>query len=123
MDQLKQFPPYMGSLCLRILLAILIGTLLLGAVCAMPSDAMDKNMAASAEVFAEEGIYPVLFPWCNSRLDSTTDALILLICTRDTDESPIRQAMSGTWNTLSTAETASNVLAEHYGSGVPFDSK
>lgn len=121
MEQVKKFPRYFGGLCLRVILAILAGILLLSAVCAMPSGAMDRNMQASAGVFEEEGIYPVLFPWCNSRLDSTTDALILLISACDTEDSPVTQAMSGTWNTLSTAETASNVLAQHYGAGVPFD--
>ena len=121
MEQIKQFPRYFGGLCIRVFLAILVGTLLLSAVCAMPSGAMDKNLHASADVFAREGIYPVLFPWCNSRLDSTTDALILLISACDTADSPVTQAMSGTWNTLSTAETASNVLVQHYGAGIPFD--
>ena len=56
MEQLRQFPRYFGGLCIRVIIAILIGVLLLSAVCAIPSGAMDGNMRASADVFAQEGI-------------------------------------------------------------------
>lgn len=121
MEQVRLFPKYLGSLLLRILIAILAGTLLLSTACMMPTDAMDRNLQKSAAVFAEEGIYPSLFPWCTSQLDSTTDALILLISACDSDEHPVIQAMSGTRNTLSSVEAASDELAVHYGEGVPFD--
>lgn len=121
MEQVRLFPKYLGSLLLRILIAILAGALLLSAACMIPTDAMDRNLQKSAAVFAEEGIYPSLFPWCTSQLDSTTDALILLISACDPDEHAVIQAMSGTRNTLSSAEAASDELAVHYGDGVPFD--
>ena len=82
---------------------------------------MDRNLQKSAAVFAEEGIYPSLFPWCTSQLDSTTDALILLISACDSGEHPVIQAMRGTRNTLSVVEAASDELAVHYGDGIPFD--
>ena len=121
MQQVKLFPKYLCSLLLRILAAILIGTLLLCAACSVPSGPMDRNLQQSADIFEEEGIYPILFPWCTSQLDSTTDALILLISACDSGESPIVQAMSGTRNTLSSVEAASDELAAHYGKNIPFD--
>lgn len=121
MEQFKLFPKYLASLLLRIFLAILAGTLLLSAVCMIPSAPMDRNLQKSADVFAQEGIYPTLFSWCTSQLDSTTDALILLISACDSGESPVVQAMSGTRNTLSAVEAASDELAVHYGQGLPFD--
>lgn len=121
MEQVKLFPRYMGAMLLRIVVAILAGTVLLSAVCMMPSAPMDRNLEHSAQTFAEEGIYPTLFSWCTSQLDSTTDALILLISACDSDDSPVVQAMSGTRNTLSTVEAASNELAAHYGEHIPFD--
>ena len=121
MAQVRLFPKYLAALLIRVLIAILIGTLLLGAVSMIPSAPMDRNLERSADTFAEEGIYPTLFPWCNSMLDSTTDALILLISAYGSDENPIIQAMSGTRNTLSSAEVPSEELAAHYGQDVPFD--
>lgn len=121
MEQVKLFPRYLGSLLLRVLAAILAGTLLLSAACLIPSAAMDRNLQRSAGVFEAEGIYPDLSPWCTSQLDSTTDALILLISACDSGESPIIQAMRGTRNTLSSVEAASDELAAHYGDGIPFD--
>ena len=121
MEQIRPFPKYLGALLLRVMVAILAGTLLLSAVRLLPAAPMDKNLEKSAAVFAEEGIYPELFSWCTSQLDSTTDALILLISACDTGENPIVQAMTGTWNTLSTEEAPSGQLAAHYGEGIPFD--
>ena len=121
MTQIRLFPRYACSMLVRLLAAILIGAVLLSAVCLLPTGPMDKNLERSAETFAEEGIYPVLFPWCTSRLDSTTDALILLISAFDSSENPVIQAMSGSWNTLSSEEVSSDMLAAHYGEGIPFD--
>lgn len=121
MEQIRPFPAYLGSLLLRVVICILIGALLLSAACMMPSAPMDRNLEQSAGTFAEEGIYPELFPWCTSQLDSTTDALILLISACDSGENPVIQAMSGTRNTLSAVEAASDELAAHYGDGIPFD--
>lgn len=121
MQQVKLFPGYLGRLLLHILISILAGALLLSALCMLPSGSMDRNLEKSADTFAEEGVYPELFSWCTSQLDSTTDALILLISACDSDESPIIQAMSGTRNTLSSVEAASDELAAHYGAGTPFD--
>lgn len=121
MQQIKLFPGYLGKMLLHILISILTGALILSALCMLPSGPMDRNLEKSAAVFADEGIYPVLSDRCTSQLDSTTDALILLISACDSDENPIVQAMSGTRNTLSSVEAASEELAAHYGEGIPFD--
>ena len=121
MEQIKLFPGYLGKILIHVLISILIGALVLSALCALPSGSMDRNLEKSAATFAEEGIYPTLFPWCTSQLDSTTDALILLISACDSDENPVIQAMSGTRNTLSSVEASSDELAAHYGEGIPFD--
>lgn len=121
MAQLRLFPRFAGSLFLRIVICALVGTLLLGAVFLLPVVPMERNLEKSATTFAQEGIYPSLYSWCTSQLDSTTDALILMISACDTGEPPFVQAMSGTHNTLSSVEATSNELAAHYGSSIPFD--
>lgn len=118
MDQIRQFPKYLGNLLLHILISILVGTLLLSAVCMLPSGPMDRSLEQSADVFAEEGLYPSLFPWCTSQLDSVTDSLILLISACDSGENPVVQAMAGTRNTES---SDADDLTAHYADGVPFD--
>lgn len=120
MIQVKCFPKYLASLLLRILAAILAGTLLLSAVCMLPSGPMDRNLERSADTFAREGIYPVLFPWCTSQLDSNTDGLILLISACDSGANPIIQAMSGTRNKVPGMESADDEVVAHYADGIAF---
>ena len=120
MKQIRLFPKYLLSLLVHILAAILIGTLLLSASCLLPSGPMDKNLARSAKTMEEEGIYPILFPWCTSQLDSNTDGLILLISACDSGESPLIQAMSGSRNKVPGMESADDELVAHYANGAPF---
>ena len=122
MEQVKLFPRYFFSLLVRILAAILIGTLLLTTACMMPAAPMDRNLERSVEVLKEEGIYPTLFSWCTSQLDSNTDGLILLISACDSGESSLVQAMSGTRNKVPGCESADHELVTHYANGVPYDS-
>lgn len=120
MEQIKLFPKYLGSMLLRIVICILIGTLLLSAVFLLPAEPMDRNLGKSAPIFAEEGVYPTLYSWCTSQLDSTTDALILMISACNTGESPLVQAMSGCRNTV-TNDDEDDPMKAHYEKGMPFD--
>ena len=121
MAQLRLFPRFAGSLFLRIVICVLVGTLLLSAVYLLPVAPMEKNLEKSAATFAEEGIYPSLYSWCTSQLDSTTDALILMISAYGSDKSPFVQAMEGMRHTISSEPVSSSALAVHYGNDVPFD--
>lgn len=121
MKHIRLFSGFLGSLLLRILLSAMIGTVLLSLVYMLPVAPIEKNLEKSAPVFDREGMYLSLYTWCTSQLDSTTDSLMLLISACDTGENRLVQAMSGTRNTLSAADTCSNGLAEHYGSDIPFD--
>lgn len=88
-----------GALCvlLNILLAALLGTLLLTAIFLPESDQtaarLERNAASSAETFREEGLYPHLFPWCESRLDNFTDAIMILEAADRVEEPPIRRSL------------------------------
>ena len=121
MEQIRLLLKYFGSLLLRVLAAILAGTLLLSAVCLIPSDRMDTNLYDSGSTFAKEGTYPILYSWCQSQLDNWTDSLILMISAYDSDENPFMQAMSGTRNTIPDAGTPCQELIAHYYKGQPFE--
>ena len=54
MAQIRLFSKYLFSLLIRVLAAILVGTLLLSAVCLLPTGPMDKNLERSADTFASE---------------------------------------------------------------------
>jgi len=72
---------------------LVLGTLLLMAVYALPAASVEKNVAASAEIFEREGDHPTLFAWTKTRLDDWTDALMLLNARYSGPESNLEKAM------------------------------
>ena len=120
MAQLKTFLKFLGSAFLRVLACILVGTLLLFAVYAIPTAPMEDNMASSAAYLAETGKYPVLHSWCTSQLDHFTDSIILLNATCGTDLPIPVQAMTVTQNAVGDLEPFDS-MAAHYVDGQAFD--
>ena len=81
------------SCILIIFLCSIIGSLLLAIVYSIPLDSITKNVSESAIVLSNEGMYPHLFEWCTSRLDNSTDSIMLLESCCDIEESIINKIM------------------------------
>lgn len=88
-----------GALCvlLNILLAALLGTALLTILFLPESEQtaarLERNAVSSAVTFQEEGLYPNLFPWCESRLDNFTDAIMILEAADLVQDTPLRRSL------------------------------
>ena len=123
MAQAKQFLKFLLSLALRVLIAILVGTLLLTAVYLLPTQPMDDHLAISAATFAEEGSYPALFSWCSSQLDNFTDSIILMNAVYDSGASAPVQAMTGARGYIEDTVDPCQTLVSHYIDGRAYDSE
>ena len=106
------------SILIRIVFAALAGTLLLAAVYMLPLEPIDRHVAASAHIFAEEGEHPSVYEHFHSMLDNRTDALMLLEAAHDGEGSVWRRAMLVRRGWTNEAETVT--LTEHYLAGVPY---
>lgn len=80
-----------GLLIGNLLAAVLIGTLLLLAVFALPT--YQPHAAQSAELMAKEGCYPELTGIWFSRLDNWTDSIMLMEASDATDDTLLHRAM------------------------------
>lgn len=80
-----------GLLIGNLLAAVLIGTLLLLAVFALPTS--QTHAAQSAELMAKEGCYPELTNIWFSRLDNWTDSIMLMEASDTTDDTLLHRAM------------------------------
>lgn len=80
-----------GLLIGNLLAAVLIGTLLLLAVFALPTS--QPHAAQSAELMAKEGCYPELTNIWFSRLDNWTDSIMLMEASDTTDDTLLHRAM------------------------------
>ena len=58
MDTVRTFSRFLLALLIRVIVAVLTGTLLLTAVYCIPTDRMDANLGDSVEVFQKEGTMP-----------------------------------------------------------------
>lgn len=74
--------------------SILIGTLLLFSVYALPTDPMKANARRSTEIYDYEGVYPqLMWGYKMSQLDNCTDATMLLNAIYEGKQSVIERAM------------------------------
>lgn len=90
------FAGVLSVLCALLLAAALGTALLSGLFRPLTPEAaarLEKNALASARIFQREGLYPDLFPWCESRLDNFTDATMILEAADLTRAAPLRRAM------------------------------
>lgn len=72
---------------------LILGTVLLVAVYALPAAQVETNVETAAEIFAEEGDHPSLFSWTGTQLDNWTDAIMLLNARYNGTESSLEKAM------------------------------
>lgn len=101
--------------------ASILGTVLLIGAYSLPNASIETHINASAEIFKDEGVSPVLFSWCTSRLDNFTDALMLIEASDVMDDTAINKAMLNYTGTISDCDDPSEVLVEHYINGIKYD--
>lgn len=111
-----------GNLFLRVILAVLIGTLLLFAVYCIPTEEMNSNLG-TAHYLAAEGVYPRLTPYASSQLDNWTDAVMLMNASYDGKESVITKAMLVPRHQITDKQNTYESLIGHYTNGEAFDSQ
>lgn len=75
-------------------LCIAIGFALLLAVFMIPVSSLSENVKISALSLSKEGMYPKKYDWCTSRLDNSTDSIMLLEASYDGEETLIEKMMN-----------------------------
>lgn len=101
---------------------ILMATVLLVAVYALPTGRIKENVAKSSQIFDKEEAYPELIPGYKfTRLDNFTDSIMLAIAMYDGEESTSEKAMANyrmrsdeLGVVKSTTHYANDVQAEYY---------
>ncbi len=102
-----------GKACVAVLACILCGLLLLLAVYGLPTEAIDRNVAASAEVFEREGTYPILNMVASSKLDNCSDAVMLLSAAYPVDSGIVNSAVFARRAHVEDKDAA-QALIDHY---------
>ena len=84
-----------GYIIAALVIASICGVLLMTAVYLIPTDRINKNVAASAEIFDREGLTNSYIPWMTStRMDNYTDSIMLSEAAYNEDASALKKAMS-----------------------------
>lgn len=83
---------------------------------------LENHMSSSAETFETEGLYPSLFFWSSSTLDTITDSLMLLEASDDTDDSAINKALLAYHGFISDYGSI-ETLVNHYINGTEYDGR
>ncbi len=102
-----------GRLLVQLVVSVIIGTVLLTLAYMLPVDSIEKNVASSAEVIAEEGGYPVLISGWTSKLDNWTDAIMMMEAAYSGEESALLQAMNAKHYVMK-GYAPNDVLVKHY---------
>ena len=97
-----------------LIVAVLLGSAVMTAVYSIPTDPIEKNVAASAEMIAEGGCTPNLFFWCHSSLDRFTDSIMLLEAADPTEDTALRKAMLAYREHVEGCETPTDTLIHLY---------
>ncbi len=116
----KKAVQYYAVLAANIVLFAVVGTLLMLGIYTLPTERIEEHVAESAQVFLEEGTYPDVFRWCQSRLDNYTDALILLEAADSTEAPLLDKALLNYHGWVEGLNPAEGV-AEHYIHAKAFD--
>lgn len=106
-------------LLFNIISASIIGTLALCGAYSLPTTPIDRNVKASVAVLSSEGIYPILYDWCTSKLDNATDAVMLLEAANNYDVDSIQKAMLNYRGKIE-GKTSFDTLIAHYENGTDF---
>lgn len=120
MNSFRSLLSFLGAVFLRVIVAILLGTILLTAVYCIPTVTMEQHLAESVPTLAAEGSMPEVFSWCTSFLDNQTDAVMLSHAAHATADRPIVQAMTAIRHHVE-GNDAVDALTAHYLNGQPFD--
>ncbi len=79
---------------LALLLCAFGGVLLLYGVYLLPTARMEAHMPATAEIFAQEGAYPLIARWwATSYLDNTTDSVMFMEASDQSDLPTLQRAL------------------------------
>lgn len=76
-----------------IIISCLLGVFLLSIVYLLPIDPIENNVRESSIIFNQEGMYPKLFDWCTSKLDNSTDSIMMLEAANRSYEPLINRVM------------------------------
>lgn len=93
-DEIKRIPFYFIISALVTFFSILIGTVAMIAVFALPLDSIVENVKQSSEFLYNEGEDYSLTDLCMSRLDNFTDSIMLANASYDGDEDLVKKAMN-----------------------------
>ena len=108
-----------GAMLLAVALSAALGTALMIGVYALPVGRAEKNVARSAEVYREEGEYPILYRWCSSRIDGWTDAIMLMTAVDEPGGGLVDRAM-GNRHWIMEKDDPARAITEHYLDGKPY---
>ncbi len=105
---------------LLIVLSAILGTGLLILSEFLPAEPMEKNLAASADIFQATGKYPNLHTWCSSRLDNYSDAIMLLMAGNVSAEKPVDYAMMSYHGIMGELDPV-QIFVKHYLEGEAYE--
>ncbi|MBR3148840.1 MAG: hypothetical protein IKF64_01610 [Eubacterium sp.] len=111
-------------LLIRLGICILIGFILMNAVYAIPTERIEKNVAASSDIFEKEGAWPSFteLSYCNSDRDNYTDAWMLLEAAYNGEGSILHNALSNYRYDIDGLLTTES-LVQHYKHSQSFNKK
>lgn len=84
---------FSGSALVRVLLAVVIGTLLLALAYTIPQKYIDPKVESASHIIKEEGVYPSVTKFATSAIDNWTDSIMLLEAAFPNGDSPFKDAM------------------------------
>ena len=115
---MRGYMKLLGKSALLVAACIAVGFALLLAAFALPTQNMEKNVYASAGVFAEEGSYPeVDVLGIRSMLSNSSDALMLMSAGYRAADASLIERMVNVYRPLMRGEDAAQVIVSCYGEG------
>lgn len=103
--------------------AVIIGTSALILAFSIPTKNIETNIYESAKIiYSYKEIHPVLYKWCNSRLDNYTDSLIMLESAYNGDNKSIIKRALIIYRNVAKDNNPAISLINHYFYLIPFDS-
>lgn len=110
---MKKTVRIIGKLLMQLVLSMVLGTVLLTLAYMLPTGSIERNVASSAEIIAQEGGYPVLISWWTSKLDNFTDSIMMMEAAYSGEESILIQAMNSNHYAME-GYYPNEVLVKHY---------
>lgn len=115
---MKAYLKIYGKAILLTALCALLGLLPLLAVFALPTEPIEANVSASADVFAREGSYPrVNALGANTKLDNFTDALMLMNAAYEKEGASLLARAIDVYRPNIAGHHPTQVLVSNYGEG------